>query len=178
MTQYFKGDVRELQFFNSGAPLLDLLSAEKDAFFDDAFGCFVLGELLYDNDLAPLTNAISRDVFRESFESVFDAFIVAGTFESYLTVFRKVFGDDVDVTFTVPGAGQLQIDIVASGLVLSNFQSRRIVDGGYVFADVLTKGGENIEFQRVKGFDTQYEVEQMLFELVPAGIFTDINLTV
>lgn len=176
--QYFKGDDFEVKMTEVGIPISDVISAAKDDFFDDAFGCFVLGELLYDTNRAPLANAIPRNIFRETFESVFDSFVEAGTFESYLSVFRKVFGDDVEVTFTVPAPGKLQIEIVAAGFELSNFVANRIVDNEYVFDNVVDDDGNQIVFETVKGFQTQYELEQMLFEMVPDGIYTEITLTV
>jgi hypothetical protein len=176
--QFYKGDAVELKYYNSAQPISDVLSAQKDLFLDDAYGCFVLGELLYDNDLAPLATAIPRDIFRETFETVFDNFIYAGTFESYMEVFRKVFGDDVDVEFTVPGAGQLQIAIEASGLQLSPFVARRIADNAYVYDNMVDDLGNRLVFQSVKGFETQEELEKMLFELVPDGVYTEISLTV
>lgn len=178
MAQYFKGDATELKYYNSGAPLLDVLSSEKDAFFENAYDCFVLGEVLYDNSLAPLANAIPREIFRTSFSTVFEAFLVAGSFESYITVFKNIFGEDVEITFTVPGPGQLNIDIVAAGVAQSPFIARYIQSNAYFFDNVVDDEGDQIVFQTILGFESQYELEQMLFEMVPAGIYTEITLTV
>lgn len=81
------------------------------------------------------------------------------------------------MTFTVPAVGRLQIDIVADSVVLENFISRDIVDDAYVYDTMITQGGDNIVFQSVKGYETQEELEQMLFEMVPDGIFAEITLT-
>lgn len=178
MPQFFKGDSEELKYYESGRSITEVLSAQKSEFFDQAYGCFVLGELLYDNDFAPLANAIPREIFRESFATVFDSFLVAGTFEAYLTVFRNVFGDDVDVTFTVPAPGKLQIAIVATGLAIYGMTVRHIVDDAYEYFTLVDDEGDRIVLQAVKGFESQYELEQMLFEMVPAGIYTEISLTV
>lgn len=177
MPQYFKGDDVELKFYQAGAPINDQLSSEKDAFFDAAFECFVLGDVLYETSRAPLANAIPQRIFREALPTIIDAFIVSGSFESYLTVFRNVFGVDVEVDFTVPAPGKLIIDIVAAGVQLDQFVARRIESNAYVFDHVIDDEGDNIVFQGVKGFESQYELEQMLFELVPAGIYTEISLT-
>lgn len=177
MSQYFKGDELEVKFVNAGTPISDNLSQQKSLFFDDAYACFLLGELLYDNDLSPLANAIPRAIFRESFATIFDAFLVAGSFESYLTVFENIFGEDVVVEFTVPAPGKLLIDIEAAGILLSDFAARTIENNAYVFDEVIDDEGDNIAFQTVKGFESQYELEQMLFEMVPAGIYTEITLT-
>ena len=178
MPQFFKGDAEERRYYESGRQILDILSAQKNEFLDGAYGCFVLGELLYDNDYAPLANAIPRAIFRESFETIFNSFLIAGTFESYLTVFRNIFGDAVEVTFTVPAPGKLEIDIVATGLEIYGTLVRDIVNDAYQYYTLTDDEGDRIVLQAVKGFESQYELEQMLFEMVPAGIYTEITLTV
>lgn len=174
--QYYKGDEVELKFYNSASPLYDILSTERTDFFDDAYNCYILGEIIYDSNRSPLANAIPRNIFRESFSTIFDAFLVAGSFESYLTVFRKIFGSDVDVQFTVPGAGQLTIEIEAVGVELSDSIARVTGESSYVYYEMVTQAGENIAFQSIKGFTSEYDLKQMLFEMVPDGIYTTITL--
>jgi hypothetical protein len=178
MPQFFKGDAQEKRFHNSVNPIVTALEGGKNDFYDQAYECFILGEVLYDTGRAPLANSIPREIFRESFSVIFESFLFAGSFESYLSTFRNVFGEDVEVTFTVPGPGQLNIDIVATGLALFDFMAKRIEDDSYVLDEVIDDEGDNIAFQAVKGFETQYELEQMLQEMVPAGIYADIDLTV
>lgn len=176
--QFFKGDSEELKYYESGRTILETLSSHKSEFFTEAYGCFVLGELLYDNNYAPLANAIPRAIFRESFETLFESFLAAGSFESYITVFKNIFGDSVEVTFTVPAPGKLNIDIVATGLETYGMTVREIVDDLYEYFTLVDDEGDRIVLQAVKGFESQYELEQMLFEMVPAGIYTEITLTV
>lgn len=181
MAQNFKGDAQELKFIAAGTPIFDALSMAKDEFYDGAYSCGPLGDLLHDINRSPLANAISQDIFRLSFNTIYEAFRSSGTFESYLTIFADIFGSDVEVTFTIPGPGKLDIAIVAQDLVLDNFVARHIAFESYLFDNMIwydsTPDQGNIIFASVKGFKTQYELEQMLFELVPAGIFTTITLT-
>ena len=175
--QYYKGDAIEKKFDSSAKPLLDILGAERDDFLENAYTAYGLGAALWDENLTPLSNAIDRDIFMQSFSAIFDAFVVAGSAESYLTVFRKIFGEDVEVTFTVPAPGKLTMDILAQGVELTNFVAREIANDNYVFANVITQDGlDNIVFQSIKGFTSQYELEQMLTEMVPAGIVPTITL--
>lgn len=176
--QNFKGDVLELKFINSADPICTTVSTDKTNFYNSAYLVQDLGGMIYDSGRAPLSNAIDREIFIQSFAEIFDAFVQVGTAEAYLTVFRKVFGEDVDVTFAVPGPGQLNIDIIAVGLDLNNFAVRSIVDNAYVLDDVVTQDDENIVISTLKGFQSQYELEQMLFEMVPAGIYTQISLSI
>ena len=179
MTQKFKGDDLELKMEACASTLLDALSLQKDLFFEGAYECASLGDVLYESERSPLSNAIIQSIFRISFPEIFEAFTVSGSFESYITVFQKIFGDDVEIEFTVPGPGKLQIEITATGLEESDFVARHISNNTYVFDNVIyydDDGEGNIEFQTIKGFQTQYELEQMLFELVPDGIYTEITL--
>lgn len=181
--QYFKGDVVEKKYYESGKQIMDDLSLQRDEFFDDSYACQALGDLIVQDNRSPLANAMPQTIFRESFPDIVQAFVEVGTFESYLSVFRKIFGEDVGVQFTVPGPGLLNIEIEAEGVILFNFSVREIVDNQYQYFDLITQEGETedepseIMFQAIKGFESQYELERMLFEMVPSGIYTNISLT-
>ncbi len=175
--QNFKGDETELKFRNSAEPVLSDLSLAKDDFYEGCFETAPLGDIIHESNRSPLTNAVKKEIFRLAFKEIFDAFIQVGTFEAYITVFKKIFGDSSTVTFTVPAAGKLNISIEATEIVLSDFISRTIEDNAYEFDEIVDYDLDNIAFQSIQGFATQYELEQMLFEMVPAGIFTDIDLT-
>lgn len=176
--QYFKpNDLTERKFDTAGKPIFDQLATQLDLFLDGAYETAPLGELIFDNLRSPLSNAIPREIFRLAFKEIFDAFVKVGTAEAYLTVFEKIFGSDVAVTFTIPAAGRLQIGIVASGVELVNFITRYIQDNQYILDEMIDDEGDNIVFQSIKGFTSQYDLEQMLFEMVPAGIYTEISLT-
>lgn len=183
MTQYFKGDAEELKYLAIWRAAQSVQSVDLDTFFEEAFNCLPLGEVLFDTKRAPLTNAINRDIFVTAFAEIIEAFVNAGSAEAYLTVFRKIFGEDVSVQFTVPNPGHLVIDIETPGGIdsveESIFVAREIDDGQYVFYEVITQDGlDTIVFSTVKGFTSQYELERMLFEMVPEGIYTEINLTI
>lgn len=175
--QKFKGDDLELQMEASGADIMDSVELQLDAFFTGAYSSMPLGDSIYDSGRSPLSNAIDRDIFRQSFPEIFTAFTVAGTFDSYITVFQKIFGVDVEIEFTVPAAGKLNIDIIAADVEISEFVARNIESNTYVYSPMVTQDLDQIVFQSIKGFKTQYELEQMLFEMVPAGIYTVITLT-
>lgn len=181
--QYFKGDITEKKYYESGKEIMDNLSLQRNEFFDDAYACQALGDLIVEDNRSPLATAMPQQIFRESYPDIVQSFIEVGTFESYLSVFRKIFGEDVGVEFTVPDPGKLNIAIEAEGVVLFNFAVREIVNNQYEYFDLITQEGETsdepseIMFQTIKGFESQYELERMLFEMVPAGIYTTISLT-
>jgi hypothetical protein len=176
--QYFKGDSTELKMYNSVSPIMDITSNILSDYFDNAYNNIKLGEFIYDENRVPLTNALKREIFIDCFKEIFEAWSFCGTFESYLTVFRKIFGEDAIIEFTVPGSGRLQIDIETSGLVEYGFISRWIVDNAYVFYDIVDDVGDSIVFENFKGIETEFELEKILFQMVPNGIFTEVSLTI
>jgi hypothetical protein len=187
MSQRFKAtDALEEKFFQAGKGVFDSGSQLRTNFFNEAYEVELLGKLIFDDRRSPLANAIDELVFREVFNELFTSFQSAGTFEAYLSVFRKVFGDDVSVTFTIhdpedeesPAPGMLGIDIVAAGFQVSDFVARYIENNAYVFDEVVDDEGDNIAFLTVKGLSSQYELEQMLTEMVPAGIVPTITLQI
>lgn len=175
--QYFKGDAQELKVDAGGTEIMDAIGAQLDLFFDECYEAYPLGDVLFESGRTPLANAIPQDIFRSSFPAIYDAFVAAGTFEAYLFVFEQIFGSDVTVTFTVPAAGKLNIDILAAGIELNNFASREIEENEFVYSDIIEElHTDEIMFQTIVGFKSQYELEQMLYEMVPAGVFTVISL--
>lgn len=181
MSQKFKGDAIELKYFNSGLPIMTAISMALDDFFAGAYNAGPLGDILHDINRSPLANAISLDIFRTSFNTIYNVFRSSGTFESYLTVFRDIFGNDVGVTFTVPAPGKLNIDIIATDLTEDPLLARHIAFETYLTDNIIwydpSPAQGNILAQSIKGFKTQYELTQMLFEMVPDGIFTNITLS-
>lgn len=177
MVQFFKGDDLEKKFHSTVQPIASSIGVGLNSFFNQAYSCFILGDILYNTGRAPLSNAIAQDIFRSSFFTIFESFRVAGTFESYLEAFQNIFGTDVEVIFTVPAPGKLNIDITATSLELYSFISRWINDNHYVFDNIVDDELDQIVFQSFKGFESEFELNKMLFEMVPNGIYTQITLT-
>jgi hypothetical protein len=178
MQKFKPNDPIESKFIGAALAIFNNAINQRASFFNGAYSTYHLGDILVNTNRAPLTRAIKQEIFREAFKEIFEAFISGGTFESYLTVFRKIFGESVSVEFIVPAPGKLIINIESDGVLLSNLMARYIENNEYFFDELVDDEGNNIVLQTVKGFETQYELEQMLFEMVPGGIYTEISLTV
>lgn len=178
MVQFFKpNDEDERKAFNAVESLSDILSGFKDDFFEGAYGATALGEILFDGAYMPLTNAIRREIFIDAFKELFEAWSFSGTHQTYVEVFKKIFGEDVELDFTVPDPGKLVIDITATGFQLFDFLVKEIVDNEYVDSTIVDHEGDTIIFSSPKGFETQQETQTMVFTMVPNGIFTTVSLT-
>lgn len=176
--QNFKGDELELKFLECIRPITSILSLDKNDFLADAYDCELLGNMIYNLQNAPVVKNVVREVFRKSFNEVFKSFESAGSFETYISVFTKIFGEDVIVEFVEEDFGHLIINITATTIDLVNIEVRELVAEEY-FSDILVDDlNENILFKVFKVVASQYEIEQMLYEMVPMGVFVEINLSV
>lgn len=179
MIQYFKrNDDLEKKVADCFDPILTSLSLERTDFYDGANAAQPLGEVLKNLKRDPMVGVISDEVYVTSFSAIHELFTRPGTFEFYLQLFRKIWGDSVDVEFTVPSPGVLNINIEAVEAISYRFIARRIVDNAYIYEPVIDDVGDNIVFQGTIGLKTQAEVDLLMKEISPANIFTTATLVV
>lgn len=179
MTQFFDPNSElEKRVFGLLAPKTDQLALDKKEFYEGAYECAVLGDVLYDLDIDPLSGKVSPEVFRMGFYAFHNLYTRPGTFEYYLDVFRAVFGDQVEIEFTIPRPGALYINVQSLDAVLDDFVARRIEDNEYFYDEVVTHDGDNIAFQVTRGIRSQSEIDALMHELSTYGIYTRAFLVV
>ncbi len=177
--QAFKeNDLTEAKITACFAPLLDEIDLSRDQFNDGAYECFKLGEVLLALDRSPAVGVVSDDVFIQSFFAIHEFFTRPGTFEFYLDIFKNIWGEDVEIEFTVPAPGKLLINIEALDSVPALAIAREIVADVYVNSDIVDHDGDNLIFQTTQGIKTQREADALVRELNPAGIWVDVTLTI
>lgn len=175
--QYYKtGDEKEKKVADAAAPVLTLIGTELDDFFAEAFKAYPLGDVLYTLGVDPMAGVITQDVFRISFPAIHDLFTRCGTFEFYMEVFRSIWGPDVEVVFTVPSPGVLEINITAINTSQANFLEREIISEQYIYNEVTDHTPDFLMFQDTIGIKTQREVDALINELSPAGVFVTAEL--
>lgn len=171
--EYFSGDEVELKFSGSADIVFDKLKAQLIDMYDNAYNSNKLGEIIYDNDLTDIKQAVPRDIFIKNFDAIFSWFDRAGTFESYLFVFKQILGGSSTIEFTKVSPGYLQIDIVADVTKLFNW-----ITSGEAFTIVDATGTDEIMFTQALGISDYYQVEGIMNILNPAGIYLDVNFTI
>src|SRR5690606_40936008 len=102
MQAFKETDEKEEKVVATAFPVLDLISNDRTDFFDGAYEAFPLGDVLFDLNRDPLAGVVTREIFRSSFFAIHQLFTRPGTFEFYLDVFRAVWGDGVEVEFSIP----------------------------------------------------------------------------
>jgi hypothetical protein len=175
--QAFKGDAIEQKMTAAFSVPLTLMDESLDEFFDGLYSCVPMGEFLYDNRFVTITHVMDREVFSDVFSEIFQSWGFPGTFNSYILIFKKIFGDDTEIVFTVPDPGRLQIDITANNLALFFFISQEIVDNEYVFSNMVDDEGDNILFDGIPGIQSEDELQKIINIMAVDGIFLEVTLT-
>lgn len=179
MQRFKTNDPTEPQVYNLLLPILETLGLDRDTFFDEAFETFGLGGVLYDLDRDPIADVVTRDVYQNGYPAIHELFTRPGTFEFYISVFRKIFSDDVDVQFQIPDPGKLNIIVSAFTFQTFNLTAREIVDDAYVNSPLVTSDTNDfIMVQGVKGIKTQEEIEGLLSEISAYGVYTTVELVI
>lgn len=178
MTQNFKGDALELQIQEAGAEAFDRTELAVDQFLNGAFesGDFLL--MLYDSGRMPFSARVPRTSFLAFLKQFLPNAPFTGTFESYLFILKAIFGDRTEVLFDVPAPGKLEMVVNVEASLEFDFEGREFVAGAFQTFTILTDDGEQLQFRGLAGIDSEPELQQLLSELIPVGIYPDITLTV
>lgn len=157
--------------------VLNTLGAERDTMYGEAWLAAPLGDVLYALGRDPMVGVITPDIYRVAFPAIHQLFTRPGTFEYYLTVFRAIFGDAVEIEFTVPGPGKLLINAHALDPETFYLLARKIVSNVYQYSRITTEAGDPIIAVGTKGIKTQQEMDALIFEISVAGVWTVCTLT-
>ncbi len=174
MSQKFKGDDTELKMVACAEPAFANTSASLDDFYEECYDASPFLLMLYEEGRVPFSERVKRDAFVEFIREVLNRFPFIGTYETYLFVLRAIFGELSEITFTVTAPGKLQIDVNATSNLEFDFIAR---DGLGNLFNMTTQDGLTLGFRGVAGIDTEYELELLFSEIMPAGIIPDITLT-
>lgn len=176
MTQNFKGDATELKMQDVADPLLDLTDIALDEFYSDGFNANDFLLKMYDDGRMPFSERINRDAFVDFIKDALINFPFIGTFEIYLTILKAVFGEETEIRFYVTTPGALSIDVAAVGNSIFQFVGREFVSGQFEFFDMIDSDGDLLVFRGIIGIETEYELNLLFSEMMPAGIVPSISL--
>lgn len=176
ITQKFKGDATELKMEAAASEAFDVCSAGLDHFFEDGYEAspFLLG--MYDDGRMPFADRVPRDSFVDFIKEALDRFPFTGTFESYIFILEAIFGAGSGVIFEVPAPGKLEMLVNAASSIDFEFITGQVESGSIVTYDMVDHDGTSLVFGGISGIDSESELQTMLAEIIPAGIFADITL--
>lgn len=177
-TQKFKGDAIELKMESVAIPVFDLTDSALDQFYQNGFESTPFLLMLYDEKRIPFSERVGRDAFVVFIIETFKNFPFIGTFDTYLFIIRAIFGDLSTIVFDVPVPGKLSIEVNATSSLEFDFIAVEPDGvGGFNIYEVTDSTGLTLGFRGIAGIDTEYELELLFSEIMPAGITPDIALS-
>lgn len=178
MTQNFKGDATELKYQAAGEPAFELTRVSLHEFFQGCFDCDEFLLMLYDSGRMPFSSRVPREAFVSFIRQALPDFPKTGTFEVYIFMIKALFGDTATIQFTVPAAGKLEIEVNAPGSSLAfDWVAKEIAGGATILTDMVTSYDEEFLFNGISGIESEAQLQILLQELQPLGIYTTLALT-
>ncbi len=176
ITQKFKGDQTELKMEAAATGAFDVCNVGLDDFSEGAYhGAPFLLEM-YDSGRMPFADRVPRDSFVAFIEEALVRFPFTGTFESYIFILQAIFGEGSGVLFEVPGPGKIEIAVNAASSLSFDWEGREISGGSAEDFDIVDHLGNQIVFGGVAGIDSESELQMLLAEIIPAGVFAAVTL--
>lgn len=172
MSEKFKGDALELKISGSAATVFADIAAALSAWYDRAYSSQPLGAIVYDNGLFSLAKAMPRDTFLKNFASIIDVAGYVGSFESYLTIFKNIFGLSSLITFERVAPGNLKIIIVSDRTAFYNWATK-LAEPDYI----VDQAGNRIVLRQGLGINDYYQVLSITKSLNPGGIYLQVEFS-
>ena len=157
-------------------PILSLASQSKDQMFSEGGSATPYLLMLYDEGRMPFSDRVPRDSFAAFVREAIDRFPFTGTFESYIFILEKIFGTGSGVLFDIPAPGKLEMLVNAAASLEFDLVAREFIDGAYVISNLVDHDDNLLQARGLSGIDSEYELQTLLAELIPLGIFPDITL--
>lgn len=175
MTQHFKGDSLEVKLAGTFDAVINPLLQELTRWYNDAYESYDLGKIIFDEDKIPLTNAIPRDAFYKNYGTILERWQYVGSFESYLTVFKMIFGPDSVILFERPAPGCLNMSISTQRTSVFKWVTSRYAKRA---ARIVDHAGAQLVLRQLLGINDFFEVQAVLNSLNPAGIYLTVNFEI
>lgn len=147
----------------------EIMNTAIEAMATEIIGSVVLGEALEASQLIKLGFILNPEFFANHYQEIFDALNNAGTFKSYEILIRALLGVNTEVSFDVPNAGHLRINIVEE--VFERGLRSHALEG----METKSKLGE-----LVTTASSHWAMQQILLalkNLETNGIYVEYNLT-
>lgn len=177
LQRFKENDEEEKRYIEALLPIFDEIGDGLDSFYNGAFEAYDLGDILYELDRDPMSGVITQEIFRASFPAIHELFTQPGPFEFYLTVFRAIWGEDVEIVFTIPQPGVLLINAEVLDVETYDLIAREVVNNVYEYSELVDHDGDKILVRGMKGIKTQSEINALMNEITPDGIYVQTTLS-
>lgn len=170
MTQLMRGDDFETRFYNVWLSLWNQTMADLQAYYDLAYESSTLGAFLFDNDLAQIARALSRDLFIKTYWQLFKEQEKNGTYDAHMYLLYAIFGGDATIYVENPNPLHVIYHIATKTQTLANWVT-------LAGDNVVTRDGSYIVFRTLVLELNNEEIASILKATSNYGEYLEFDIT-
>ena len=169
--QNFNGDNLEMKFCGAFDAVFDDIKSALTQFIEECYGAKALGYTLYDSGAAVLDGVVARDVFADYYDDIFRQFPYGGTFESYLFILKRIFGEQAEISFEILASAALRINIKSDKNAFFKWVESILSETA-----ISDENGNVIHFRWALGDMDYYKVWSVLNIFKNPGVYLEFNI--
>lgn len=168
--QMMRNDTLERKFYAVWTAMFEQTMADLLSYYELAYQSSIMGEIIFDNQLAAIAKVISRDLFIKTYWQIFNEQRRNGTLDAHMYLLYAIFGGDATIYVQNPDPLHTIFHIATKQISLRQWGTR---NGD----NMVTRGGDNIVFRTVLQNLTNAEIAALLQATANYGEFLEFQIS-
>lgn len=164
-------DVFENKFYQVWVGLWNQTMVDLLAYYTLAYESSIMGQIIFDNQLADIAKIISRDLFIKTYWQIFREQEKNGTIDAHLYLLYAIFGGDSTIYVEHPHPLHTIFRIKTKQISLNQWVTR-------LGDSMVTKSGDNIMFRTVFANLSNEEILELLKATANYGEYIEFDLSI
>lgn len=169
MTQLMRGDDFETRFYNVWLSLWNQTMVDLQSYYNLAYESNALGAFLFENDLAQIARAISKDLFIKTYWQLFKEQEKNGTYDTHMYLLYAIFGGDSTIYVENPAPLHVIYNIATKTQDKADWVTR-------AGDNVITRSGDQITFRTLVLDLNNEEIQAILKATSNYGEYLEFNI--
>lgn len=137
-----RDDIFENKFINVWLSLWNQTLADLQNYYNLAYESSLMGQIIFDNQLADIAKLISRDLFIKTYWQIFREQTKNGTLDAHLYILYAIFGGDATIVVENPNPLHTIFHIATNSTVITQW----VTSQG---DNMVTTSGDYLKFRNV-----------------------------
>lgn len=167
--QKMRDDVFENKFINVWLSLWNQTLADLQNYYNFAYESSILGQIVFDNQLADIAKVISRDLFIKTYWQIFREQTKNGTIDAHLYILYAIFGGDATIVVENPNPLHTIFHIATNSIELNQWTT---TDGD----NMITTDGDYLKFRSVLQELSNAELAALLQATANYGEYLEFDI--
>lgn len=167
--QKMRDDVFENKFINVWLSLWNQTLADLQNYYNLAYESSILGQIVFDNQLADITKVLSRDLFIKTYWQIFREQTKNGTIDAHLYILYAIFGGDATIVAENPNPLHTIFHIATNSIELNQWTT---TNGD----NMITTDGDYIKFRSILQELSNAELASLLKATANYGEYLEFDI--